>query len=153
MNPQAEQILNEVKKVIVGKDDVIARSLMAILSRGHILLEDVPGVGKTTLALAFSRAMGIDYRRIQFTSDMVPSDIVGFSVYDKETAGLQNKPGAVNQVLQALADAGIGVKYIYSTIQSAKGEAAITMKTTDQKRAETILKNAGVKLCEMEDLK
>ena len=95
MNSQAEKILNEVRKVIVGKDDVIARSLMAILSRGHILLEDVPGVGKTTLALSFSRAMGIDYRRIQFTSDMVPSDIVGFSVYDKETAGLQYKPGAV----------------------------------------------------------
>lgn len=95
MNAQAERILNEVGKVIVGKDDVIARTLMAILSRGHILLEDVPGVGKTTLALAFSRAMGIDYRRIQFTSDMVPSDIIGFSVYDKESGSLQYKPGAV----------------------------------------------------------
>ena len=95
MNAQAERILNEVGKVIVGKDDVIARTLMAILSRGHILLEDVPGVGKTTLALAFSRAMGIDYRRIQFTSDMVPSDIIGFSVYDKASGALQYKPGAV----------------------------------------------------------
>ena len=95
MNAQAERILNEVGKVIVGKDDAIARTLMAILSRGHILLEDVPGVGKTTLALAFSRAMGIDYRRIQFTSDMVPSDIIGFSVYDKASGALQYKPGAV----------------------------------------------------------
>ena len=95
MNAQAERILNEVGKVIVGKDDVIARTLMAILSRGHILLEDVPGVGKTTLALAFSRAMGIDYRRVQFTSDVVPSDIIGFSVYDKESGRLLFKPGAV----------------------------------------------------------
>ena len=75
------------------------------------------------------------------------------SITEVLAVAIENKPGAVNQVLQALADAGIGVKYIYSPIQSAKGEAAITMKTTDQKRAETILKNAGVKLCEMEDLK
>ena len=95
MHAQTESILREVKKVIVGKDDVLARTMMAILSRGHILLEDVPGVGKTTLALAFSRAMGIDYRRVQFTSDVVPSDIIGFSVYDKETGSLNFKPGAI----------------------------------------------------------
>lgn len=95
MHTQSERILSEVKKAIVGKDDVLARALMAILSRGHILLEDVPGVGKTTLALAFSRAMGIDYRRVQFTSDVVPSDIIGFSVYDKESGRLLFKPGAV----------------------------------------------------------
>ena len=95
MHTQSERILSEVKKAIVGKDDVLARALMAIRSRGHILLEDVPGVGKTTLALAFSRAMGIDYRRVQFTSDVVPSDIIGFSVYDKESGRLLFKPGAV----------------------------------------------------------
>ena len=95
MHTQSERILSEVKKAIVGKDDVLARALMAILSRGHILLEDVPGVGKTTLALAFSRAMGIDYRRVQFTSDVAPSDIIGFSVYDKESGRLLFKPGAV----------------------------------------------------------
>ena len=95
MHTQSERILSEVKKAIVGKNDVLARALMAILSRGHILLEDVPGVGKTTLALAFSRAMGIDYRRVQFTSDVVPSDIIGFSVYDKESGRLLFKPGAV----------------------------------------------------------
>ena len=66
---------------------------------------------------------------------------------------IENKPGAMTAPCKLLADAGIGVKYIYSTIQSAKGEAAITMKTTDQKRAENILTAAGIKLCEMEDLK
>ena len=95
MNQQAESILAEVKKAIVGKDNVLARALMVILSRGHILLEDVPGVGKTTLALAFSRAMGIEYRRVQFTPDVVPSDILGFSIYDKQTGNLTYKPGAV----------------------------------------------------------
>lgn len=95
MNMQIESILREVKKVIVGKDDVLARALMAMLSRGHILLEDVPGVGKTTLALAFSRAMGIEYRRVQFTSDVVPSDIIGFSIYDKKSKELLFKPGVV----------------------------------------------------------
>lgn len=69
------------------------------------------------------------------------------------TVAIENVPGAMNKVLQILANAGIGVKYIYSTIQSAKGEAAITLKTTDQKRAESILTNAGVRLCTMEDLK
>ena len=95
MNQQAESILTEVKKAIVGKDNVLARALMVILSRGHILLEDVPGVGKTTLALAFSRAMGIEYRRVQFTPDVVPSDIIGFSIYNKQTGNLTYKPGAV----------------------------------------------------------
>ena len=95
MNQQTESILAEVKKAIVGKDNVLARALMVILSRGHILLEDVPGVGKTTLALAFSRAMGIEYRRVQFTPDVVPSDILGFSIYDKQTGNLTYKPGAV----------------------------------------------------------
>ena len=95
MDQQAESIRREVKKAIVGKDDVLSRALMVILSRGHILLEDVPGVGKTTLALAFSRAMGIEYRRVQFTPDVVPSDITGFSVYDKQSGGLIYKPGAV----------------------------------------------------------
>ena len=94
MQNAAIQIMDEIKKVIVGKDAVIAKVLMAILSKGHVLLEDVPGVGKTTLALAFSKALGLDYKRVQFTSDSLPSDIVGFSVYDKNTNEFIYKPGA-----------------------------------------------------------
>ena len=89
------EIRNEVKKVIVGKEEVINKVLMAILSQGHVLLEDVPGVGKTTLATAFAKALGLDTRRIQFTSDTMPSDIIGFSVYDMQTGELQYKPGAI----------------------------------------------------------
>lgn len=87
-------ILKQVGTVIVGKDEVLARVLMAILSGGHILMEDVPGVGKTTLALAFAKTLGISFKRIQFTSDSMPSDVVGFSVYDKAGGALNYKPGA-----------------------------------------------------------
>lgn len=87
-------ILKQVQKVIIGKDEIVARVLMAILSGGHILMEDVPGTGKTTLALAFAKVMGIDFKRIQFTSDSMPSDVVGFSVYDKSGNALNYKPGA-----------------------------------------------------------
>ena len=95
MKSKAKEILNEVKKVIIGKDDVLAKVFMTILSGGHILLEDVPGVGKTTLAIAFSRALGLDYKRIQFTSDSVPSDIIGFSVFNKTSGKFIYNPGAV----------------------------------------------------------
>lgn len=94
MQNAAIQIMDEIKKVIVGKDEVISKVLMAVLSKGHVLLEDVPGVGKTTLALAFSKALGLDYKRVQFTPDSLPSDIVGFSVYDKNTNEFLYKPGA-----------------------------------------------------------
>lgn len=95
MNREVEKILTEVKKVIVGKDDVLEKILMAIISQGHVLLDDVPGTGKTTTAVAFSRALGIQYTRIQFTPDVLPSDIVGFSVYDKSKGEFTYKPGAV----------------------------------------------------------
>lgn len=95
MDSRVEKIINEVKKVIVGKDEVIEKTLMVILAGGHILLEDVPGVGKTTMALAFSKAMNLDYRRVQFTSDTMASDIVGFSIYNKKTDRFEYKKGAV----------------------------------------------------------
>lgn len=93
---QSEQVMREIKKVFIGKDEIIEKVLMAIYAGGHILLEDAPGVGKTTLALGFSRALDLSYRRIQFTPDTMPSDITGFSVYDKNTGNLEYKPGAAN---------------------------------------------------------
>ncbi len=95
MNELTGKIQTEIKKVIVGKDDVVRRVLMAILAQGHVLLEDVPGVGKTTLAMAFAKTLGLKTARVQFTSDTMPSDIIGFSVYDKDTGKLSYKPGAV----------------------------------------------------------
>lgn len=95
MNTSVEKILHEVKKVIAGKDDVLEKIMMTVLSRGHVLLDDVPGTGKTTTALAFSRALGLRYGRIQFTPDVLPSDIVGFSMYHKESGSFAYQPGAV----------------------------------------------------------
>lgn len=95
MQTIVNKVLDEVKKVIIGKDDIVAKVFMAVLSQGHILLDDVPGVGKTTLALAFSKALGLTYKRVQMTSDTVPSDIIGFSVYNKERDGFVYMPGAV----------------------------------------------------------
>lgn len=95
MQTKANDILNEIKKVVIGKDEKIARVLMAILAGGHVLIEDVPGVGKTTLALAFSKALGLDYNRTQFTPDVVASDIVGFSMYDKESGRFTFREGSV----------------------------------------------------------
>ena len=95
MNSNVNQILAEVHKVIVGKDDVMEKILMTLISRGHVLLDDVPGTGKTTAALAFHRALGLRYGRIQFTPDVLPSDIVGFSIYRKESGTFVYQPGAV----------------------------------------------------------
>lgn len=94
MNKSSE-ILNEVKKAVIGKDNVLAKAYLAILAGGHILLEDIPGVGKTTMALAFSKALELDYSRMQFTPDVLPSDIVGFSIYNKDTREMEYRRGAV----------------------------------------------------------
>lgn len=87
------RIKQEVQKVIVGKEHIIEQILAAMLAGGHILLEDVPGVGKTTLALAFSKAMSLSYRRMQFTPDVLPSDVTGYSLFNKKINDFEYKSG------------------------------------------------------------
>ncbi len=89
------QIINEVSKVIIGKNHIICKVLTAILAKGHILIEDIPGVGKTTLALAFSRAMDLEHNRLQFTPDVLPTDVVGYHLLNNDGDGYQFKPGPV----------------------------------------------------------
>lgn len=91
---QASDIISEVRKAVIGKDDVIIKVLLAIISGGHILLEDIPGVGKTTMALAFSKALSLDYKRMQFTPDVLPSDVTGFTLFNKQTGRFEYKEGA-----------------------------------------------------------
>lgn len=91
----AAQVVNEVKKAVVGKDEIVVKILIAILARGHILLEDIPGVGKTTIATAFSKALGLSCRRVQFTPDVMPSDLTGFSLYNKASGQMEYQPGAL----------------------------------------------------------
>lgn len=92
---EAQMIIQEVQKAVVGKNDVIEKIMMAIIAEGHVLIEDMPGVGKTTMALSFSRAMGILEKRVQFTPDVMPADLTGFSIYQKETGSFVYQPGAV----------------------------------------------------------
>lgn len=89
------ELINEIRKVVIGKDEIIIKVLTAILAKGHILIEDIPGVGKTTLALAFSKAMELEYHRMQFTPDVLPSDVVGFHVYDKDGQDSNFKQGSI----------------------------------------------------------
>ena len=104
MEKKLQAIISEVQKAVIGKQTVVEKVLMALLADGHILLDDIPGVGKTTLALALSRALGLQYNRIQFTPDVLPSDIVGFSVYNKETGGFEYKSGVVTNTNLLLGD-------------------------------------------------
>lgn len=94
MTDKTQNIIAEVKKAVVGKDDIIKKTLMTILSKGHLLIEDIPGVGKTTMALAFSKVMALDYKRVQFTPDTMPSDITGFSIFNKTTGQFEFREGA-----------------------------------------------------------
>ena len=91
----AQLVINEVEKAVVGKRDILTKIMTAILAGGHILIEDIPGTGKTTMALAFSKAMGLEARRVQFTPDVLPSDLTGFPVYQKDTGQFVYQPGAV----------------------------------------------------------
>ena len=88
-------VIEEVKKAVTGKDDCIIKAFAAILAGGHILIEDVPGVGKTTLAIAFSQAMALNDHRVQFTPDVMPADILGFYMYQKETGQFVYHPGTI----------------------------------------------------------
>ena len=93
--PAVRQVLDQINHVIFGKNEQIKEIMTAFLANGHVLLEDIPGVGKTTLALAFSKAMSLDYKRIQFTPDVLPSDLTGFSVYRREEERFVYQPGSV----------------------------------------------------------
>ncbi len=91
-----------VRRVIVGKDEAIELTLIALLCKGHVLIEDVPGVGKTTLAAALSRSLDCSFNRIQFTPDVTPSDVTGFTMYNAKTGEMEFRPGVVmTQILLA----------------------------------------------------
>lgn len=104
MQPVLEEALEQIGTVIVGKDDVIRKVLVAVLAGGHVLLDDVPGVGKTTLAATLGKVLGLQYRRVQFTPDVLPSDINGFSLYNRATQEFEYMPGVLTQANLLLCD-------------------------------------------------
>ena len=95
MSQKLEQVQAEVNKVIKGKEDVVKKVLAAVIAGGHILMEDIPGVGKTTLATTFAKSMSMHYKRVQFTPDVLPSEILGFSMYNSATKEFEYREGAV----------------------------------------------------------
>ena len=120
-----EKILREVRKVIVGKDDVVEKVWISILAQGHVLLEDVPGVGKTTMVLAFSKALGLETKRVQFTPDTMPSDIIGFSL--PEQGRMVYQPGAVMTNLLLADEINRAVPRTQSALLEAMEERQVTI--------------------------
>lgn len=125
--PVAKGIVNEVKKAVIGKDDIIIKTLLAIIAGGHILLDDIPGVGKTTLALAFSKAMSLDYKRMQFTPDVLPADVTGFTVYNKQTGSFEYKAGAALCSLFLADEINRTSSKTQSALLEAMEEGAVTV--------------------------
>lgn len=122
----AQTVLNQVRRAVVGKDAALLWVLAAILAGGHILLEDIPGVGKTTLALAFSRVMSLDYSRVQLTPDVLPSDITGYSVPDG-AGNLRFRPGAVMTNLFLADELNRATSRTQSALLEAMEEHQITV--------------------------
>jgi len=91
----SERVMANIEKVIIGKREVVENTLVALLCGGHVLFEDIPGVGKTTLAKAFARSFDCNYKRIQFTPDLLPADVTGVSIYDQSTSSFRFRPGPV----------------------------------------------------------
>lgn len=92
---KCKNIMKEINRVIIGKENIVKNVLASIIAGGHVLLEDIPGVGKTTLAMTFSKAMGLTYSRMQFTPDVMPSDVTGFTMYNKATGSFEYKEGVI----------------------------------------------------------
>lgn len=125
--PVADAILKEVKKAVIGKNDIIVKSLLAIIAGGHILLDDIPGVGKTTLAVAFSKAMSLDYKRMQFTPDVLPADVTGFTVYNKQSGAFEYREGAALCSLFLADEINRTSSKTQSALLEAMEEGAVTV--------------------------
>lgn len=124
---QSRQILEEVSKAFIGKNDIVEKVLMTIYAGGHVLLEDCPGVGKTTLALAFSKVLGLSSKRIQFTTDTLPSDITGFTMFNRETGKFEYREGAANCQLLLADEINRTSPKTQSALLEVMGEHTITV--------------------------
>jgi len=133
------RILKSVMNAIIGKEQVVLRVFLAILARGHILVEDIPGVGKTTLAIAFSKALNLEYNRVQFTPDVLPSDVTGFSVYNKESGKMEYTAGAVLCNLFLADELNRATSRTQSALLEAMEEGQVTVDGTTHKIPEPFI--------------
>src|SRR5882757_8370379 len=95
LSTAVQRVINNVEKVIVGKAESVAFSLIAVICKGHVLIEDVPGVGKTVLTKAIAKSIGCSFKRIQFTPDLLPSDVTGISIFNQQSREFEFRPGPV----------------------------------------------------------
>ena len=123
----SNRLLENVRKVIVGKDDNIRMTLVALLCEGHLLIEDVPGVGKTMLARAIARSIGCSFRRIQFTPDMLPSDVTGVSIFNQKTMEFEFRPGPIMAQIVLTDEINRATPKTQSALLEAMEERQITV--------------------------
>ena len=126
----AQKVLGQVRQVVVGKDEQLSWVLAAILAGGHILIEDIPGVGKTTMAVAFSRSLGLQCNRVQFTPDVLPSDVTGYSILDQTTGKMTYQPGAVLCNLFLADELNRATSRTQSALLEAMEEGQVTVDGT-----------------------
>jgi MoxR-like ATPase len=127
---QLERLQRQIAQVIKGKDEAIELALVALLARGHLLIEDVPGVGKTTLAQALARSFHCTFQRIQFTSDMLPSDVIGISMYNQATQKFEFKPGPLFANIVLADEINRTTPKTQSALLEAMNEARVTVENT-----------------------
>jgi len=128
MNSPLEQIIAEAGRIILGKERILRLSLACLLARGHLLIEDLPGVGKTTLAHALAALLGLHYQRIQFTSDLLPADILGVSIFDRENQTFQFHPGPVFSQLVLADEINRATPKAQSALLEAMEERQVTVE-------------------------
>jgi MoxR-like ATPase len=122
-----QRVVNNVEKVIVGKAESVAFSLIAVICRGHVLIEDVPGVGKTVLTKAIARSIGCTFRRIQFTPDLLPSDVTGVSIYNQKTDNFEFRPGPIMAQIVLADEINRATPKTQSALLEAMEESQITV--------------------------
>ncbi|HDN79778.1 MAG TPA: MoxR family ATPase [Chloroflexi bacterium] len=127
LRDKAALIIQNVSKVIIGKEDVIELALVALLCEGHILIEDVPGIGKTTLAKALARSVGCSFKRIQFTPDLLPSDVTGISYFNQKTQEFEFRPGPIMAQIVLADEINRATPRTQSALLEAMQERQITV--------------------------
>jgi MoxR-like ATPase len=128
ISAELERIVSEASRIILGKEPVVRLALACLLARGHLLIEDLPGVGKTTLAHVLARLLGLQYQRIQFTSDLLPADIIGVSVYDREKEAFRFHPGPIFSQLVLADEINRATPKAQSALLEAMEERQVTVE-------------------------
>src|SRR6059036_2435516 len=122
-----QRVVANVEKVIVGKGETVAFSLIAVICHGHVLIEDVPGVGKTVLTKAIARSIGCSFKRIQFTPDLLPSDVTGTSIYNQKTSNFEFRPGPIMAQIVLADEVNRATPKTQSALLEAMEEGQVTV--------------------------